>query len=309
MKLHRLVLALPLCACASPAKQEGSAESNSGIGTLTTAGTDGTGGSGSEGGGTGNGPAGSADESGDATSPGTGPKFDTEDPGFCAQRDDGIYCNNDNIAITCADHDQADQQACDPHYCVEGTGCVDCLDGQFTCMGDTVMSCNGAANPPSWQLVEVCDPAGGEACDLAVGACVPAVIIGTNVPTGEYYQFAEFATGSTAFLGGYDVDSYDDKLYVLGGNLSIDVYQVTLLDSDADGILEPNQHPLNPDNTGAIEQRTIAYVETIPQFGTPAQSVSEVLALGDRVYLGGSQLNENVLGVGVTQISSPPGWF
>jgi hypothetical protein len=135
---------------------------------------------------------------------------------------------------------------------------------------------------------------------------VPATILGTNVPTGNYYQFAEFLTGSTAFMGGYDVDSFEDKLYVLNGN--IDVYQVTLLDSDGDGQLEPNQHPMNPDNTGPIEQRTIALLETIPAFGTPSASSSELLALDDRIYIAGSQLTENVLGVGTSVVTTPPGW-
>ncbi len=307
MKTSRLLLALPLAACASPTKEGDASVTMTGIASLTSAGTSGGGTGGTDSADTGNGPGNSADESED-DSPGSGPKFDTEIEGFCAQRDAGIYCNNDNVAITCdANHEQTDNQPCDPHYCIEGTGCVDCLDGQFTCMGDTVMSCNGAADPPAWQLVQVCNPAAGEGCDMAAGTCAVLQPIGTNIPSGNYYQFADFHTGATVFNGGYDVDSFEDRLYVLNGN--IDVYQVTLLDSDGDMQFEPNQHPDNPDNPGPIEQRTLTFVETIPSFGTPSASVSELLALDDRIYIGGSQLTENVLGVGITQMSTTPGWF
>jgi len=129
------------------------------------------------------------------------------------------------------------------------------------------------------------------------------------VPTGEYYQFAEFLTGSTPFLGGYDVDSYDDKLYVLTNTNSIDVYQVELLDSDGDGKFEPNQHPNNPEMPGAMEERVLTHLETVPAFGTPSQSQSEIFALSDRLYIGGSALTENVLGVGTSLVSSPPAWM
>ena len=308
MKTHRWAMTLLLVpvACGSKSEGTGSDTANTGITTIASATATATATEGSEGEGTGNGPGSNSADS-DADGPGSGPKFDTEDPGFCAQRDAGIYCNNDNRAITCDDnHEQTDQADCNPHYCLEDVGCVDCLAGQYTCMGEKVMQCNDAANPPAWQLVVACNPANNETCDLSVGACIPATILGTNIPTGDYYQFAEFLTGSTAFMGGYDVDSFEDKLYVLNGN--IDVYQVTLLDSDGDGQLEPNQHPMNPDNSGPIEQRTIAFVETIPSFGTPSASSSELLALDDRIYIAGSQLTENVLGVGTSVVTTPPGW-
>ncbi|MBC8070618.1 MAG: hypothetical protein IAG13_19960 [Deltaproteobacteria bacterium] len=306
MKTIRFAWMLPLAACATESKGDGGSEGASGIASLTSAGPGETGGSDASASGTG--PGGTADDD-DGDGPGDGPKFDTENPGYCAQRDPGIYCNAQNYAVTCdADGEQSDSVDCNPAYCVEGVGCVECLAGQYTCMGDSVMMCNDAANPPAWQLVEVCDPGAGEGCDLGLGTCAVLQVLGSEVPTGEYYQFADFTTGSTEFRGGYDVDSFEDKLYVLYQN-AIDVYQVTLLDSDADGALEPNQHPDNPEMAGPIEQRTITYIETIPQFGTPSASVSEVLALDDRVYIGGSQLTEYIYGGATTMISSPPGFI
>jgi hypothetical protein len=200
------------------------------------------------------------------------------------------------------------EENCTPDICLEGVGCVVCLAGQYTCMADKVMVCNAAAVPPAWELLETCNPAAGEGCDLGLADCVPLGPVGTNVPTGEYYQFADFTTGATVFMGGYDVDSFEDRLYVLNFSNSIDVYQVTLLDSDGDGMLEPNQHPDNPEEMGPIEQRTLAYVESIAGFGTPNLSSSELYVLADRLYIGGSQLTENVLGVGTTVITTPPPW-
>ena len=149
---------------------------------------------------------------------------------------------------------------------------------------------------------------------------MPAEPIGETTPTGVYYQYADFQASEGGFVGGYDVDSYGERLYV-SNYQTVDVYEVALLDSDGDGLMEPNQHPDNPEEPGAIEQRLITYIETLPTFGTPALSSSELLALEDRIFIGGSALNENVFGGAITQItgetfptapdfqSSEAGWF
>lgn len=309
VKKHHLAFALPLLACST--ESHGDGEEASGI-TLNPSGVTAT-----DGGGTGSGPGegpggpGTADDTADDGP--VGPKFDVGAGTYCMMKEPGVYCTSENAAIECgAGGSLVGEDDCDPNYCLEGTGCVECLAGQYTCMAEKVMVCNAAAVPPQWELFETCDPAAGEVCDIGMASCQPGAPVGTNVPTGEYYQFADFQSGSTAFLGGYDVDSYDDRLYVLNFSNTIDVYQVALLDSDGDGLLEPNQHPDNPEEMGPIEQRTITYVETIPTFGTPSLSSSELLALEDRVYIGGSALTENVLGGAVTQITAPPpwaGWF
>jgi hypothetical protein len=299
VKKHQLAFALPLLACSSESRSDGGEAS--GI-TLNPSGVSATDGSGP-----GDGP-------GDGTADGTaddgpmGLKFDVGAGTYCQQRDPGIYCS-DNMAIECGPGGSlVGEDVCTPDICLEGTGCVACLEGQYTCMAEKVMVCNAAVVPAVWEVFEVCDPSIGEGCDLGLASCAPLGPVGTNVPTGEYFQFADFHTGSTAFLGGYDVDSYDDRLYVLNFSSTIDVYRVELLDSDGDGLLEPNQHPDNPEEMGPIEERTIAYVETIPGFGTPSLSTSEIFALADRLYIGGSAITENVLGVGTTVITTPPPW-
>src|SRR4029079_2245163 len=113
-----------------------------------------------------------------------------------------------------------------------------------------------------------------------------------------------------AYQGGYDVDSFESFIYVLNFTNTIDVYEVTIEDSDGDGEIEPNQHPDNPDAMGPIEERTLGFVESLPVFGTPSLSSSELFALADRLYIGGSAITEKELGPGVSTsiITSPRGW-
>lgn len=309
MKQHQFLIASSLLlGCASDGGGQ-RADAGDGITGLTGAGTAPTSGV-TDGDPTGDG-SGQGDGNVDSGDDGVPtPKYDVGIESYCQIHGGGIHCTDDNTAIECTDQGgTVSSENCDPDLCLPGTGCVVCLAGQYTCMGDKVMTCNAAANPAAWQLVEVCNPGAGEGCNLELGMCEVLQPVGTATPTGEYYQFADFATGSTPFMGGYDVDSYEDRIYVLGNSLAIQVYEVELLDTDLDGELEPNQHPNNPDNPGPIEQRVLTYIETLPSFGTPAQSVSEIYAAADRVYLAGSQITEYVFAGGATQvISTPPGW-
>lgn len=235
-----------------------------------------------------------------------GIKYDVGIESYCQIHGGGIHCD-DNTAVECAeDGSGLGSENCDPDLCIEGVGCVACVAGQYTCQGPNVLVCNDAAVPPAWQLVEVCDPAQGEGCDAELGACSVLQPEGTNQPTGVYYQFADFAQGGTAFLGGYDVDSFENNIYVLGFSNAIDQYTVELLDSDMDGMLEPNQHPDNPDAPGPVEQRTLTFVQTLPQFGTPSLSTSEIYALEDRIYIGGSVVTEMIFGGATAMVLSPP---
>jgi hypothetical protein len=310
VKTYPLVLVLPLAACAGEAPREDGGDSGSGI-TAPTASAEGTTSADDDG------TAGSVTNDPSAPEEGTGldgasdegTVFDVGADGFCKFKDPGIYCD-DTVATECGPGgSEISTDNCAPDICLPGEGCVVCLAGQNTCMGDKVMVCNDAVDPPVWEVAATCNPSAGEGCDLAMGACTTLQQVGDVVPTGEYYQFADFQQNATPFLGGYDVDSFEDKLYVLNFSNSIDVYQVELLDSDGDGQLEPNQHPDNPEEPGNIEERVLTYVETIPSFGTPSLSQSEVLALGDRVYIGGQALTENVLGVGTSVVTMPPGWL
>jgi len=170
----------------------------------------------------------------------------------------------------------------------ESGGSSGCVSGQYGCQGPNVVQCEpGAA--ATWEVIETCDPAADEVCDPTVGTCVPSIPIGGTEPSGTYYKFAEFTTDDSVFAGGADVDSWDDKLYVTTG-AAIDVYAVTLLDSDGDGELEPNQHPSNPEHMGAIEARALTFVESVPWPTQIPVSVAEIYATGEGIWLGGTAI-------------------
>lgn len=146
-----------------------------------------------------------------------------------------------------------------------GTCKTACSPGEFNCAGNTVMQCDPGP-PAKWvpkNPSTVCSAASGQTCDAKTGTCVACPTIGTTTPSGEYYQYSTFLTTGGIFKGGYDVTSFGDYIYVNRSSANIDVYKVTLLDSDGDGKLEPNQHPSNPKETGPIEQRVLTFDKTI----------------------------------------------
>ena len=246
-----------------------------------------------------------------SSSTGAGPKFDVADGGECQNKTAGIYCS-DTLAYTCdGQGSTSSTENCIPGYCVEGTGCVPCLEGQFDCVGAQVMECNTAVNPPVWQPIDTCDPASGEVCSIELGACTPTAVVGDTNPTGVYYQFAYFtsANGLRSGTSVYDVDGIDDRLYVVAGS-GIDVYQVELLDSDGDGVFEPNQHPDNPDETGPIETRTLTFIETLTYPGSLSPSVNELFITPTKIFVGGNDLVEYDIGTATTTPSlTRPAWI
>ena len=156
-----------------------------------------------------------------------------------------------------------------PTQCEFGCGFTNkcksgCTAGEFNCYGNTIRQCD--PGPPSkWvpkSPATTCDPFSAQKCDASTGTCVTAQPIGTTTPTGKYYQYAVFESGNSAFKGGYDVTSFGDYIYVNRTGQYIDVYKVTLHDSDNNGSLQPNQHPDNPKAQGPMEQRTLELVKT-----------------------------------------------
>jgi hypothetical protein len=299
-------------ACADNLSDPAQAPSSTGLGTS------GVGNSGSAGSDTGTAAGGgSADteqvDSGasDGSSSG-GFKFDVpSDPAECQGAPAGVHCN-DGQAIACDGvGNVVSSTSCTPDVCLPGTGCVECLDGQFHCQGPRVMSCDTTVDPPRWTEIEICDPAAGQGCDQGLGVCTDLQPIGDIVPTGEYYQYAEFFADSNPFAGGFDVDSFGDLLYVtrlgIAAASSVDVYTVAGVDSDGDGAFEPNQHPDNPDNTGPVEQRVLAFVESIPGVSLSV-SASELLVLEDRMYVGGPSITEYIFGGASSLVTTAPGW-
>ena len=159
-----------------------------------------------------------------------------------------------------------------------------------------------------------CNAASGQACDAQTGTCKTLAPIGGTTPTGTYYQYAVFQVGQSAYLGGYDVDSYGDFIYVNRSSQYLDVYKVTLLDSDGDGKLEPNQHPQNPKDTGPIEERKLELVKTLTKSadGVPLGTAShaELYALSDRIDMLGPThdgvISEYLFGSGTTNVIAQP---
>jgi len=229
-----------------------------------------------------------------------------------------LICDS-NVAITCDAEGQPEaEEDCGIEVCVPGTGCVLCIDGQYSCFGNSVRSCN-PGSPPTWETIATCNPMSNQRCNSTLGICESMQPIGngSSSPTGQYFQYATFVQGSSAFLGGCDVDSYGNYIYVNRGNWYVDgqyldVYMVEILDSDQDGTVEPNQHPDNPDAPGPIEERVLTLVTTynVPHLGMVHHA--EVYATADRVFLldapsNPGNLYEYVFGTGVTTayIDSP----
>lgn len=147
----------------------------------------------------------------------------------------------------------------------------------------------------------------------ALGVCTTAAAgpIGGTTPTGEYYEYANFASGSgNVYKGGGDVDAFGNRLYVNRDGNWLDVYDVTLLDTDGDGVFEPDQHPDNPNATGPKEARTLTYVTSYNVSALDTPTIGEIYAASDRVYFlaeGNAGIKEYVFATGVTNtvVSSP----
>ena len=153
----------------------------------------------------------------------------------------------------------ATDEDCASGYCANGT-CKLCRAGTFRCRFNDLQQC--AQDESSWHTLQHCDVNSFQVCDPSAGTCRACQAVGTNTPTGVYYQYAEFCTSGGVFLGGFDVGSLDNYLFVNRDGSHIDVYQVEILDSDGDGVIEPNQHPENPDAQGPMEERRLHLVQT-----------------------------------------------
>ncbi|MCD6497387.1 MAG: hypothetical protein J7M25_03680 [Deltaproteobacteria bacterium] len=198
--------------------------------------------------------------------------------------DCGGICPPCPVSFTC--NDDSD---CESGACTNGV-CQVCKAGTFSCFGNTIRQC--ANDEGSWINGATCNPFpqnGATMCDATAGACVPIPITG-NSPgnnnenvTGVYYKFAHFTNADGLLTSAYDVDSYQDLIYANRGGAHIDCYRITLLDSDGDGKLEPNQHPDNPDNLGPMEQRTLALVQTY-DVTLGSGSISEIYATATKLY-------------------------
>ncbi|MBC8070793.1 MAG: hypothetical protein IAG13_20875 [Deltaproteobacteria bacterium] len=262
------------------------------------------------------GPASDPDGSDGSDDDDPGVKFDIGDGSTaCQDRPAGSYCDG-NMSVECdGNGNSTGTSNCVPGECLADVGCVTCLDGQFACHGPRVMSCDTTGPSPTWQETEVCDSAASMACDSGMGTCVPLAPIGDIVPTGEYYQYANFDLTPDGFSQISDVDTYEDRIYFVAMNasyaLTIGAYDVTLLDSDGDGMLEPNQHPDYPDAMGPVEQRSFTLVGSWPvdNPGGFPNNMEVYAKASSVVYAGPNGLRELDLATGMfTQVAPMPTW-
>ena len=188
-----------------------------------------------------------------------------------------------------ADGNWQNGTAC-PYGCEAGACKELCKAGEFHCEGAQVMQCD-AGPPAKWvpkSPALTCTV--NQACDEATGTCKTLSPLGSSTPTGTYYQYATFTSANTGgvFKNGYDVDSYENNIYVNRSSY-LDHYQVTLQDTDGDGKLEPDQHPNNPLSTGPIEKRVLTLVKSYAKAAPDnapigSGSISELFALSDRIF-------------------------
>lgn len=122
--------------------------------------------------------------------------------------------------------------------------------------------------------------------------CAVMLVMGLAVSAsaGEYYMYANF-NSSDGFLGGYDVDSYGDYLYVNRNGSTIDRYTVSTATT---ATTDEDTHPLNigpdgisgtaDDNMGPMAARTLTYDTSysVPAIG--GASVSEIYAAAGGLY-------------------------
>jgi hypothetical protein len=236
-------------------------------------------------------------------------RFDVGDGSFCDDKGAGIFCD-DRTAITCDGNGTATETTdCVPGLCVEGEGCVTCSAGQWSCKGPRVMTCNDQG-VPYWEEVAVCDPAANQFCDVTAQGCAALYPIGDIEPTGEYYLYSTFMPTADGFTTVSDVDSFGNRIWFVawkGGALTVGGYDVQLLDSDGDGVIEPHQHPLSKDQTGPIEERVFTYAQEFPiSNGGSGPHQMELHATATTLsYAGPTGITEYDLATGVTSQFAP----
>ncbi|MBK9001168.1 MAG: hypothetical protein IPM35_36060 [Myxococcales bacterium] len=192
-------------------------------------------------------------------------------------------CKSDTPQTCDASGEWQDGATC-PYGCDAGAcKALSCKAGEFNCNGNEVQVCDPGP-PAKWTSRSpalVCDPHFSQACQKASGSCVTLPKLSAPSAVGNCHIYATFVNTDGVFKGGQGVDAFGDQLYVEHGGL--DVYQVTLNDTDGDGKLEPDQHPDNPLHTGPMEQRTLTFVTTYTPAGGNLPT-TELHAKADRFF-------------------------
>lgn len=236
-------------------------------------------------------------------------KFDLGDGSFCEQKGAGLFCDG-QTAVTCdANGAATDTTVCTPGVCVEGEGCVTCTANTWTCKGPRLMACN-VDGEPYWEEVIVCDPAANQYCDVSVQGCSQLAPIGDVEPTGEYYLYSTFSPLVDGFDTVSDVDSYGNRIYFTAykaGALVVGAYDVSILDTDGDGMLEPHQHPESEMDPGMVEERVFTFAEFFPfaNDGAIPHQMELYATATSLFYAGPNQITERDLATGVTSAVAP----
>ena len=114
---------------------------------------------------------------------------------------------------------------------------------------------------------------------------------------GEFYLYSQFKTGASEFLGGGDVDSYGDYIYVNRTKASdipytfyrfLDVYKISVADPT-----KVNQHPDNPQAPGPVVKRTLTHIKTYDIPKLALMMCGELYAVNGGVYFLGKDNHKN----------------
>lgn len=243
-----------------------------------------------------------------------GLKFDLGGASFCESKAAGLFCDGKTSVQCDGNGGITDTTACSPEICVEGQGCVACAADQWTCKGPRVMTCN-TQGVPYWEQVQVCDPGNNQYCDISVPGCSPLAPIGDVEPTGEYYLYSTFSPTADGFTTIADVDSYGNRVWFvawLANQLVAAAYDVSLLDTDGDGMLEAHQHPDSTDQPGVMEERVFTFVQSFPisnDGAIPHQMELHATATA-LSWAGPNQITQYDLATGVTsQVAPKSAWI
>ncbi|MDI7269352.1 MAG: IgGFc-binding protein [Myxococcota bacterium] len=92
------------------------------------------------------------------------------DAGEC--REGERRCASEAVLQTCVGGRWVPGTSCaeSGDICVEGLGCVSCAPGRQRCEEDDALRCG--PDGETWEVVDTCDTAAGEACDPTIGVCI-----------------------------------------------------------------------------------------------------------------------------------------
>ena len=122
--------------------------------------------------------------------------------------------------------------------------------------------------------------------------CLVALVFVAKIALADdYYVYGTWDwNGDTNYSDVNGIDGYGDYLVVEDGSYFY-FKKVTVLDSDGNGVVDPNQHPDNPDDTGPVEQRVFTDAGSYYYYndinGYVGGSAGGAVMTSNKLYLGG----------------------